>query len=93
MNYGPSFHTASGAHPDAPAPDAVAGRMDAPPRIAGQSDAERIEAHILTLRRFTQLALNEAERLDERAAEAHEDRDRSRPAAEPDETGRRRFTA
>jgi hypothetical protein len=45
-----------------------------PARILGQTDVERIEAHILTLRRLTEFALMAAERLhreEEKRAEAH----------------------
>jgi hypothetical protein len=51
------------AAPKDPAPV----RKEAYAVIAGASDQERVEAHIQVLRRFTDLALREAERLDRQA--------------------------
>ena len=53
------------------APAAAAERAPAYAEILGEADAQRVERHIQMLRRFSELALREAERID-RAAEARE---------------------
>src|SRR5579859_3673086 len=63
MNASSSFSTAADASSTGPSPD----RPEVYARIAGETDAERIEQHIRTLRRFTEFALREAERLDRQA--------------------------
>jgi hypothetical protein len=56
-----------------PAPgNPAADRKTAHERILGQTDAERIEQHIATLRCFTELALQAAKRLNDRETERAE---------------------
>jgi hypothetical protein len=84
MKNSSAFDSTNSAAPNGPETD----RQVAFARILGQSDAERIEQHILTMRRFTELGLLAAERLHEQQEEVRAEARREpndAAAAEPKE--------
>src|SRR5579859_5020363 len=81
MNIAPTSQAPAGA----PSNDPAADRAAACAEILGETETERAERHIRTLRRLTELALNAAERLDRQAEAQAAETQPAAGAEQPDD--------